>query len=82
MTDRCAECDCSLELVPRDDVVRHRESTGFGPHNEVIRRFCSPQCRARFLDRDLVLEQTRQLTLAVWTEGLEPEASRAVVYGQ
>ncbi len=64
MTNHCDECGRSLALVSADQTERLRESTGFGPANERIRRFCSIRCCAHWQDVDPVLEQTQQATLS------------------
>lgn len=80
--DCCDECGRSLELVARDAVVRHRESTGFGAANERIRRFCSVECRARWRDVDPVLATTQQTTLAAFDGGnLDWRGPEAIAWG-
>ena len=75
-TDSCDECGRSFALVPDSEIERHRESTGFGPHNERIRRFCSVACRAHYLDVDPVLEATQQATLTAFDPSVDDPASR------
>ncbi|WP_312911127.1 hypothetical protein [Natronosalvus caseinilyticus] len=79
----CFECGRSFGLVPEDEIVRARESLGFGAANDRLREFCSVRCRARWRHVDPVLEETRQTRLAAWiTGGIDLEAPGAIAYGQ
>lgn len=75
---RCDYRNCrrSLALVPSDDVVMHRESTGFGAHNERLTHYCGLTCRARAFDRDPVIERTQQTTLVAFDETARDAADR------
>ena len=71
MTTRCDHCGDGLELAG-GDVVRARESTGFGPANERWSTFCDRACRARAQGRDVVRATSRQLTLAAFGPDADP----------
>ncbi|MCU4974860.1 hypothetical protein OB955_19250 [Halobacteria archaeon AArc-m2/3/4] len=76
MADRCFECNRSLNLVPVDEIVRARESLGFGAANDRMREFCGIPCRARWRGVDPVLEATRQTTIAAWNGTARNDAER------
>ena len=79
MTTTCDHCGDVLELGGAD-VVRARESTGFGPANERWSSYCSRRCRAVDHGRDPVFETTRQATLAAFGPDADPADARAVAW--
>ena len=83
MTERecCAQCGRSLATVAADAIERTRESTGFGAANDRLRRFCSVQCKARYIDADARLLETQQATLTLYADAdVDVDSADAVTY--